>query len=44
MSTFRTVIAALLVPRFGLRWCRRARGASDAWMNRASQTFSGGGY
>ena len=41
MSTIKTVLAALLI--FGSASLVQAH-ASDAWMNRASQSFSGGGY
>jgi len=42
MATIKTVIAALLV--LGSASLVPAHAASDAWMNRASQTFSGGGF
>jgi hypothetical protein len=42
MATIKTVIAALLV--LGSASLVPAHAAPDGWMNRASQTFSGGGY
>jgi len=43
MKTLKTTIAALLI--LGTASAAMAAGpSSDAWMNRASQSYSGGGY